>query len=231
LSAGLVATNVSSTASTLDVILQSLTDVNSTQSTTITTINGSITSLLNDIATVNSTLASLETADVTHDGQIATNIADILANTQAIALKQDIISGSNLLSSAYITDTAEADTLDNIIVRIDGDIATKQSTLNDTSNKLPISHVDISTSNIRFADYGSSIATKLSSLDGQISTLTTLQNGDIANFTAIDDNFTAVDTHLTTLDGKTVNYLYLANVTSDIQTKSTTYRLPVSRRA
>jgi predicted nucleic acid-binding Zn-ribbon protein len=217
LAASVVSTNVDSTPSTLDLILQSLTDINGTQSSTISSINDSIISLTNDIATNETSINSLLTADATHSNLISTNSADIVTNAAAIELKQDIISGSNLLSSAYITDTNEADTLDNIIVRIDSDIATKQDILNGTSNQLPIDYVDISSSNIRFADFGSSIATKLASLDGQISTLTTLQNGDIANFSAIDDNFTAVDTHLTTLDGKTVNYLYLANVTSDIQ--------------
>jgi predicted nucleic acid-binding Zn-ribbon protein len=217
LAASVVSTNVDSTPSTLDLILQSLTDINATQSSTISSINDSITSLTNDIATNETSINSLLTADTTHSNAISTNSADIVSNAAAIALKQDIISGSNLLSSAYITDTNEADTLDNIIVRIDGDIATKQDILNDTSNKLPIDYVDISSSNIRFADYGSSISTKLDSLDGQISTLTTLQNGDIANFTAIDDNFTEIDAHLLTLDGQVANYTYLANVTSDVQ--------------
>jgi predicted nucleic acid-binding Zn-ribbon protein len=217
LAASLVSTNVDTTPSTLDVILQSLTDVNSTQSSTISSINDSITTLTNDIATNETAISGLLTADTTHSNLIATNSADIATNTAAIATKQDIISGSNLLSSAYLFDTAEDDTMDNIIVRIDGDIATKQSILNATTNQLPIDYVDLSTSNLQYADYGSSINSKFSSLDGQISTLTTLQNGDVANFVAIDDNFTEIDAHLLTLDGQVANYIYLANVTGDIQ--------------
>jgi hypothetical protein len=59
----------------------------------------------------------------------------------------------------------------------------------------------------------------LTALDGQISTLTGLQNGDVANFTAIDDNFTTVAGQITTLENNTIKYPYLANVTSDIQTQ------------
>jgi archaellum component FlaC len=73
---------------------------------------------------------------------------------------------------------------------------TGKQNLISSSNKLSINLVDVSGSNIKYADYPSSIASKFSSLDGQISTLTTLQNGDIANFEAIDLNFQNIDSQL-----------------------------------
>ena len=55
----------------------------------------------------------------------------------------------------------------------DTDISNLQSSKQDVidvNNKLNISNVDISASNIRFADFGSSISTKFTSLDNSIST-------------------------------------------------------------
>jgi paraquat-inducible protein B len=49
LASNLVTTNVSASASTLDVILQSLTDINATQSTTLTDINSTVISLQSQI--------------------------------------------------------------------------------------------------------------------------------------------------------------------------------------
>jgi hypothetical protein len=88
-----------------------------------------------------------------------------------------------------------------------------------TSNQLNSDSVDFSLSNIQYADYPSSITSKLASLDGQISTLTSLQDGDIANFTAIDNNFTTIEGQITTLETNTVKFPYLANVTSDVQSQ------------
>jgi paraquat-inducible protein B len=49
LASTLVSTNVSASSSTLDVILQSLTDINTTQSTTLTDINSTVISLQSQI--------------------------------------------------------------------------------------------------------------------------------------------------------------------------------------
>ena len=216
LASSVVSTNVSETASTLDVILQSLTDINTSQSTTITSINDNITSLTNQIGNNDTEILALQNQDTNHTNAISDLVADVSQNTFDITLKHNVINTSNKLSTAYIQDTNEADTLDNIIVSLNSDIATKHNVI-DTNNKLPIANVDLTGSNLVYADYTSSIDAKFTSLDGQISTLTTLQNGDIANFTAIDDNFTAVDTSLNDLYTRTTNFAYLDNVTSDVQ--------------
>jgi hypothetical protein len=97
-------------------------------------------------------------------------------------------------------------------------VSLKQDATN-VLNKLPVSNVDLTGSVLENMDYGSSLSTKFTSLDNQLSTLTTLQKGDIANFTAIDDKFTSIDTYIAALQTATVNCGYLANVTSDIQTQ------------
>ena len=209
LSASNVSTNVSTTPSSLDVILQSLTDINTSQSTALTSINSSITTLTNEIANNDVEILALQNQDTNHTNAIGDIVADVSQNAYDITLKHNVINGSNKLSTAYVHDTNEDDTLENIIISINSDIATKQDII-DTGNKLSIANVDLTGSNLVYADYGSSINSKFTSLDGQISTLTTLQNGDIVNFTA-------VDTSLNDLYTKTVNYSYLSNVTSDIQ--------------
>jgi trimeric autotransporter adhesin len=217
LSSGLVSTSVNSNASTLDVILQSLTDINDTQSTSLTNINSSLTTLSNQISSNDTEILALQNADATHDNLITTVQGDITSLTTTLNTKQDEITVSNKLSSDLVHDVSQGDTLDNIIVRLDGDISTKQNIINGSSAKLPISYVDLSGSNLIYADYASSINTKFTSLDNQISTLTTLQNGDVANFVAIDDNFTALDTQITNITNAIVNVPYLDNVVSDVQ--------------
>ncbi len=216
LGSDLVSTNVDSSSNTLDIILQSLTDINTNQSTTITNINSTITSVQNQIASNDTELLNLQNQDTTHSSEISTLQGQMTTANTNIGTKQDTIDAGNKLSSALVYDTTELDTIDNIIVRIDTDIATKQDII-DTNNKLSIANVDITSSNIQFADYGSSISTKLTALDGQISTLTTLQNGDVANFTAIDDNFTLIEGQISTLQSDIVKVPYLDNVTSDVQ--------------
>ena len=217
LSSGLVSTNVNSNASTLDVVLQSLTDINDTQSTSLTNINSSLTTLSNQISSNDTEILALQNADTTHDNLIATVQGDITSINTALNTKQDEITVSNKLTSDLLFDVAQNQTLDSIIVRIDGDISTKQDVINNTDSKLPIDKIDLTGSNLIYADYASSIDSKFTSLDNQISTLTTLQNGDVANFVAINDNFTALDTQITNITNSIVKVPYLDNVVSDVQ--------------
>ena len=217
LDSSLVATNVSSTSDTLDNVLQSLRDINDTQSTNIITINESITTLTNSIASNDTELTALQTQDTTHTNQISTINSSLTTINSTLATKQDEITSSSKLDSSLVYDSNELDTLDNIIIRIDGDISGKQDTLNNTTNKLPIDHVDISGSNLLYVDYESSIASKFASLDGEISTLTTLQDGDVANFTSINSSITDISANISSIQTAIANVPYLDNVTSDVQ--------------
>jgi hypothetical protein len=80
LSSTLVSTNVSASASTLEVILQSLTDINTTQSTTLTDLNSTVISLQSQIDMNDGELLALQNADVAHDSQIATIQGDVSIN-------------------------------------------------------------------------------------------------------------------------------------------------------
>lgn len=217
LDSSLVSTNVNLSPDTLDNVLQSLRDVNDSQSTSISNINSSITTLTNSIASNDTEILALQNQDVTHSNQISTINSSITSINNTLTTKQDEIDVNNKLDSSLVYDSNELDTLDNIVVRIDNDIATKQDIINNTDNKLPIDNIDLTGSNLVYADYGSSINSKFTALDGQISTLTTLQNGDIANFTAIDDNFTVIEGNITNLQNAITKVPYLDNVTSDVQ--------------
>lgn len=213
----LISTNVDATPSTLDVLLQSLTDINTTQSTSISDINTSITNVTNAILNNDSELLSLQNADMTHDALITALETNVTSFTTSLNLKQDEINVTSKLSSNLVYDANQIDTIDNIIVRIDGDIATKQNVINNTDNKLTYDKLDLTGSNLIYADYASSINSKFTLLDGQISTLTGLQDGDIVNFQTISDNFTAVDTSITTINNAITKVPFLDNVTADVQ--------------
>lgn len=216
LNSSLVSTNVNSTPSTLNLILQSLTDVNTTQSTSITNMNSTILNLENSIDSIDTQILALQNADSTHDTLISSLTSNLQTTNNNVALKQNIINVNNKLNSSLVFDTSGNDTLNNIIVRIDNDIGTKQNII-DTNNKLSYSNINFTGSNFSNLDYGSSISSKFTSLDGQISTLTGLQNGDIANFQAISDNFDTVESSITSINNQIVKVPYLANVTADVQ--------------
>jgi trimeric autotransporter adhesin len=202
LASTLVATNVSASASTLDVILQSLTDINTSQSTTLTDLNSSVISLQSQIDMNDGELLALQNADVAHDSQIATIQGDVSTLQTGLATKQAIINSGNKLNASVVHDSVRNMTQEALNSDLYTQVSGKQNTIN-VLNKLPIANVDLTGSVLENMDYTSSLATKLTSLDNQLSTLTTLQNGDIANFTAIDDNFTSIDTDIAALQSAT----------------------------
>lgn len=215
LPSSVVSTNVNDSPSTLNVVLQDLRDVNDTQSTSISNISSSISNLTNSIASNDTEILALQNQDTTHSNAISTINSNISSINTTLSGKQDTIVS---LDSSLINDVSENDTLNNIIVRIDNDIATKQDII-DASNKVAIVNVDLSGSNLVYADYGSSVNSKFASLDGQISTLTTLQNGDVANFTAIDENFTTIDASLNQIVSDISNVHYLDGVNANVQSQ------------
>jgi trimeric autotransporter adhesin len=84
------------------------------------------------------------------------------------------------LKSDLEANTASVATLISDVSANTSAIAGKQSTLNDTSNKLPIDYVDISASNIRFADFGSLINSKFTAIDSTLSSQSTT-NSSVAS--------------------------------------------------
>lgn len=217
LQSSLISTDVNSSPDTLDNILQSLTDINATQSTNITNIGTQITNLTNSIASNDTEILALQNQDTTHSNAITSINSSISSINTTLTTKQDEITSGNKLNSSLIFDVSENETLDNIIISINDDIATKQNILNNSTNKLPIDNVDLTGSNLIYVDYASSINSKFASLDGQLSTLTTLQNGDIASFVAIEENFDLVDLSLNAITSQISNVHYLDNVTADVQ--------------
>lgn len=217
LASSLVSTNVSESTSTLDVILQSLTDINTSQSTALTNVGSTIESLESQIATIDSTLGSLTTADTTHDSQIATIQGNITSLTTTVNGKQATINSSNRLAASLVFDTSYNMQQTQVNNDLYTQISNKQNAIN-VLNQLPIEHVDLSGSVLVNMDYSAgSLASKLTALDGEISTLTTLQSGDVTNFEAIADNFASIDTDITALQTATVNCVYLSDVTSNLQ--------------
>jgi hypothetical protein len=84
------------------------------------------------------------------------------------------------LKSDLEANTASVATLISDVSANTSAISGKQDTLNGTSNKLPIDYVDISASNIRFADFGSSINSKFTAIDSTLSSQATT-NSSVAS--------------------------------------------------
>lgn len=74
---------------------------------------------------INSSISTLQTADVIHDGEISTLQSDML-------LKQDIIDVNNLLSSEYVL-ISQNETLDEYIVNLTSEINGKQNAISSIS--------------------------------------------------------------------------------------------------
>ena len=117
-----------------------------------------------------STLQGLQNGDVVSFNSINSSITN-LTNT-----KHPLIDNSNKLNSSLINRddnlqhvdvTSSINTsLNNLQTNVDS----KQNII-DNSNKLNSSYIDLTTTNLQYADYGSSVNSKFASLDTQISTL------------------------------------------------------------
>ena len=150
-----ISTSINSTAGVLSTVLQSLTDINTNQSSSINTINDDIIDLQNADAGFNTRITANETnisSLLAHDGILDGQIVDI---NDALDLKQQIINSSNRLPSSRVSTNVNtvASTLDTVLSGYDTDISNLQSSKQDVidvNNKLNISNVDISASNIRF---------------------------------------------------------------------------------
>jgi hypothetical protein len=221
-----------------------LTDVNTIQSSAINTANDNITDVTNtvsghttSISTINTNITNLQSADGIHDSAISAIETDIT----------NIQSDISALESYNTSNDTAITTIQGDITAIEGDITTIQGNITslesskqnviDSSHKLSSGNVDYSSSPLRFVDISGNLQAQLTSLSGSITTLTTLQNGDISNFEAIDANFTDVNTAIGlkqdiigtsnrlnanlvgTGEVSNTKFNYLKNVTSDIQSQ------------
>jgi hypothetical protein len=216
LTSSLVSTSVNTTPSTLDVVLQSFSDINDNQSTYIANINSSVTSLQNQIDTNDSELLALQTADAVHDSLITTLQGDISILQSTVSTKQNILDSGNKLSSTLVFDSTQNMQMNDVVSDIYTLLIQKQPVIS-TLNLLPIDKVDLTGSALQYVDVNSSIATQFTTLTDQISTLTTLQAGDVTSFQTISSNFDSIDDDIAALQSLTTNCTYLSDVTSNIQ--------------
>ena len=201
-----ISTYINATNNVLDNVLQGLTEINTTQSTNISDNANNIiaqTSRIDGalirIATNEGNISLLQGADIAHESRM--NLIDTAINT-----KQNIINTSNKISSDNISTSINsvASTLSTVLIDhetlIDALDTEKQNVIT-VNNKLPYTNIDFSGSTIKYADYASSINTKFSDLDGQISTLTGLQSGDFQSFININHDLDVLDTAILDLSG------------------------------
>lgn len=163
-------------------------------------LNASLTNLANDIdgvetiiSGINTEISNLQSADIIHDNAIISINSDI---TDLRNSKQPLIDSSHKLSSLLVTTGSE--TLSSKLASIDDSIAGKMDLI-DSSHKLSSSLVDYSSSALRYVDITSNLQSQLTNITGAISTLQSLQNGDIQTFQDIQSNFDTLDT---TVSGK-----------------------------
>jgi hypothetical protein len=190
-----------------------------------------VAGLSTSISTNSANIGSLQAADVIHDGEISAIASDVSALDTRIDILETFQTSQGTTNTTILT---AIDDIQSDILTIDTNLGTKQDKI-DSTHKLAINNVDLSGSNLRFIDISSNLQAQLTSITGQIATLTTLQSGDVTNFEAIDANFTTVNNALDTKQaninssnrlnanligtGEVSNTKlnYLKNVTSDIQ--------------
>lgn len=213
LSSSNISTNINSTNGVLNNVLQSITDINTTQSSNIATITDNITNLnngstttINSINTINTNITNLQSQDITHTNAINELNDHIDTLDGNINLKQNIISNSNKVSSDYIATNVNnhVSNLSTVLIDIEDNFADifngKQDKLNSTDNKLPISNIDLGTSSLSYIDINSSLNTQLTNIKNDISTLNGLQAGDITSFQNINSELTLINQDLNDLD-------------------------------
>lgn len=210
-------------------------DISDSLQASLDSLSNQLDSHATSINTLGTNIATLEDADIIHTNAIA----DL--NTLATGLqnnKQDVISSSNLLDASLVN-TVEG-LLSAKLAAIDSDIVdlnNQKHPLIDSSHKLSASLVDLSGNALQYCDVNSSLSGIISGINSQISTLTTLQSGDLLTFQSIQDNFDLVETSLAgkqatidsthRLDASLVGnglvnntvWNYLQNIDADVQTQ------------
>ena len=211
-------TNVDFTGSTLGYL-----DISGSLNTKLTNIINDISGANTEIQALETAISNLQSADVIHEGLISSHDSAI---TSLQSTKQDVIT-SLPASKIDVSGTDLSTKIHDMLIDISG----KQNII-DSSHKLGVSNIDLSGSALAYVDISSSLQSQLTSMTGAISTLQSLQNGDIIAFQDIDDNFTTLfNTKQNNIDssnrldasllatGEVTNTKlnYLKNVTSDIQ--------------
>ena len=224
-----VSTYINETNGVLSTVLQSLTDINTSQSTSISTLEGDLVTERNRIDGHHTRLGVVETAiddllqaDISHSNRM--DGMDDLIDT-----KQTILSSSNKLSASLVsTTTSTVDVvLDDLVTAVQTLDTEKQDVINSTTNKLPYDHIDFTGSYWSSLDFPTSIQTKFTSLDNAISTLEGLQQGDVTSFQTINTALTTLDTEKqdvisssNKLDGAYVKYNNSLTIIEKIDTLS-----------
>jgi hypothetical protein len=224
-----VSTYINETNGVLSTVLQSLTDINTSQSTSISTLEGDLVTERNRIDGHHTRLGVVETAiddliqaDISHSNRM--DGMDDLIDT-----KQTTLSITNKLPASLVsTTTSTVDVVLNDLVTAVQTLDTeKQDVINSTTNKLPYDHINFTGSYWSSLDFPTSIQTKFTSLDNAISTLEGLQEGDVTSFQTINTALTTLDTEKqdvisssNKLDGAYVKYNNSLTIIEKIDTLS-----------
>ena len=198
-----------------------ITDIQTNFDAVDISLNAQQTSITNNTNAI-STLQGLQDGDVISFQNINNSITN-LTNT-----KHPLIDTNNKLNSSLLN---RDDNLQHIditsslttqLATLQGNIDLKQNIINNTTNKLPISNVDISTSNLQYADYNSSINDKFISLDNQISTLSTTDVSQLSTNTSLQNQINTNISNITSLQNKDTQLdASLINIISDVASNST----------
>jgi hypothetical protein len=186
-----------------------LTNINSaisllqgTDVTTIETISDNFESLNTSLTAVQNSVSTLQGLQ---DGDIVSFAAINSSITNLTKSKQQLINSSNKLDSSLLNRNDNLQYVDvsssisSSLSQLQTNIDAKQNTLN-SSNKLPISHVDLGTSALSHVDVGSSIASSLASINSSIATLSAQDVSQIGLNTDFTSSIAANASAISSLD-------------------------------
>jgi hypothetical protein len=185
----------------------------------INSINVTNTNMTSSINTNTNSINALVSADLIHDTQLNSLIAQDIVLQNNIDLKNEIISSSNKLSSSLLFDSVQNDTLDNIIATIDTNITTlstdKQDNINGI-NKLNSLYIDMNTTALQYVDVTAPLKAQITAINSAISTLQGITSNDtISTFQNIEDNFDLLEANKVDLT------VYTPQITNILETLTT----------
>ena len=112
-------------------------------------------------------------------------------------------------------------------------IALKQDALNDSTNKLPLSHVDLTGTPLSFVDISSSLDTQLSDINSAISALQTSDNGQTTSITDLTNSVnTLTNTKQDVISGSNlVSSQYVSYNATNVKTELDAINTSLSSKA
>ena len=202
LNASYVETNVSEVQGTLNTVLQGIIGTNTLQSNSLAdtisdlinvegVVDGHTTSISNlnsGLTSTNGNVSILGQGLTTLQGQVAGKQATITISSPLDSTKVYVEEDELYLSAKLQELDASINTLTN-----------QKHPLIQTTSKLPYTLVDFTGSRFSNLDYDSSIASKFTSLDSTIQTLTGLQAGDVTSFQQINADIDTLESAIATL--------------------------------